>query len=490
MVEGIELRSRLRGSIHITENNTSSIECSIKSGIEKLGFRIDDVHIILNGKALCLNEIIEMIPTNSECILYLIHKCKTTSMVNFRIANPSSSKNQLVSIRSSCTVADLKDELVRLELNRKLPASSMKLITKGIKLDSKEVLGEYTGSNGSKPFPLMVMSDADSQLGENNKEVSVKVELPNKRSVSFDIRPNTPIEGVKVLLHNHFNAPQPHTFELYSSLTRQPLMNKVDDQVDSRLKQTILTTLTIADVILSIPKSSASKLSLFLLPACAMNINGVDLFVSSIQMLDRVFPVVKKTAATNKNTLADTLAAPSVPKLVAVPSAPRPSRPAAHPKEKKSKSRKGFAGLKRGFFTPEKKKKSKPVMVVNEEEDSREGTSKPSVKIALNFDDQMFLNSSPQSVCLSADSKHQRVNKKKEGSTSVSRSRRNKCQVCNKRLLAWDMAAGECRCGGVFCSRHTHFTAHDCAFDFATLEKEQLRSRSALPLSNQNFDHI
>jgi hypothetical protein len=44
----------------------------------------------------------------------------------------------------------------------------------------------------------------------------------------------------------------------------------------------------------------------------------------------------------------------------------------------------------------------------------------------------------------------------------------------------------------MFCHKHGHFMEHNCAFDFATYEKNQLRSKSTadIPLSSRNFTHI
>jgi hypothetical protein len=209
-----------------------------------------------------------------------------------------------------------------------------------------------------------------------------------------------------------------------------------------------------------------------------------------------------------------------------VDSAPRPSRPAAHPKERKSKSRKGFAGLKRGFFTPEKKKKPNSSQVESKEEpttlekavllnaaiaaDMKSNNEKEKEEEAsmvpptvLDFSEGIDEKESATVAVLHGTPPRGKIKQEKEEIKKVSKVSKvdscenghrfkQRCQVCHKRLLAWDLAAGECRCGGMFCHKHGHFMEHNCAFDFATYEKNQLRSKSTadIPLSSRNFTHI
>lgn len=554
----IKLCSRFRGSISIDVKDSDSFQENIKAGITKLGFSSEDVHLIFEGKVLTLDDEQKVVPmfdsSSPPPQIHLIHKCSTETMVQFRYSSKGSSSQQTISMKTCQTVLELKKELLksgRLELagNRVITSvQSMKLILKGKTLDSNELIGEYTGSQVIKPLPLLIMFSPDGLLGSQSDEVEVEVKLPNKKTISFDVRPNTSIIGVKMILHHHFNAPSPESFELFSACSRQPIMNQVSDSkhIEKVLKKTNsfmkkdLTTkedkevvkkdskinnkknvvidkdhqkkvseddgvMRIADVMMSVPytKGNVNKLSLLLVPTCSMNVNNINFLITTFQMLNTAFPTTPPSSSSSssakqqkklksENSSSSSVKNPTTTSVGTLDSniAPRPSRPAAHPKERKSKSRKGFAGLKRGFFTPEKKKK-KPAAVKLNIEDI------PSTeKVAAAIVDNPLKPTKLDFETAGSDLQNQQPDSSPPILKSVQSkgggSRRLRCQVCAKKLLPWDLAAGECRCGGVFCSRHGHFAAHNCAFDFASAEKEVLRSRfpSGLELSNRNYDAI
>ncbi|CAJ0584324.1 unnamed protein product, partial [Mesorhabditis spiculigera] len=51
-------------------------------------------------------------------------------------------------------------------------------------------------------------------------------------------------------------------------------------------------------------------------------------------------------------------------------------------------------------------------------------------------------------------------------------AKKNRCQECKKRV---GLTGFSCRCGGMYCAEHRYDNAHDCKFDYKTMEREQLR---------------
>ena len=56
--------------------------------------------------------------------------------------------------------------------------------------------------------------------------------------------------------------------------------------------------------------------------------------------------------------------------------------------------------------------------------------------------------------------------------TSVTKPRKNRCQICNKK---YGLIPFECKCGGKFCTQHRYTDSHNCEFDHLSLERERLR---------------
>jgi len=50
-----------------------------------------------------------------------------------------------------------------------------------------------------------------------------------------------------------------------------------------------------------------------------------------------------------------------------------------------------------------------------------------------------------------------------------------RCLSCNKKV---GLLGFQCRCGFVFCGQHRYADAHECAFDYKTFEREQLRLKN------------
>jgi hypothetical protein len=49
----------------------------------------------------------------------------------------------------------------------------------------------------------------------------------------------------------------------------------------------------------------------------------------------------------------------------------------------------------------------------------------------------------------------------------------NTCQTCKKKIGLLDTTL-KCKCGGVFCTTHRHFTKHSCDYDYKNGEKIKL----------------
>lgn len=47
------------------------------------------------------------------------------------------------------------------------------------------------------------------------------------------------------------------------------------------------------------------------------------------------------------------------------------------------------------------------------------------------------------------------------------------------------LAGFPCRCGGLYCGEHRYDTAHDCTFDYKTMEREELRKNNPVVVSEK-----
>ncbi|CAD5211864.1 unnamed protein product [Bursaphelenchus xylophilus] len=64
----------------------------------------------------------------------------------------------------------------------------------------------------------------------------------------------------------------------------------------------------------------------------------------------------------------------------------------------------------------------------------------------------------------------------------VSSKKTNRCQVCKKRV---GLTGFPCRCGGLYCGEHRYDSAHDCQFDYKTVEREELRKNNPVVVSEK-----
>ncbi|KHJ79156.1 AN1-like Zinc finger [Oesophagostomum dentatum] len=58
----------------------------------------------------------------------------------------------------------------------------------------------------------------------------------------------------------------------------------------------------------------------------------------------------------------------------------------------------------------------------------------------------------------------------------------NRCQVCKKRV---GLTGFTCRCGGLYCGEHRYDQAHNCSFDYKTMEREEIRKNNPVVVSDK-----
>lgn len=58
----------------------------------------------------------------------------------------------------------------------------------------------------------------------------------------------------------------------------------------------------------------------------------------------------------------------------------------------------------------------------------------------------------------------------------------NRCHMCNKRV---GLTGFTCRCGGLYCGEHRYDQAHNCSFDYKTMEREELRKNNPVIVSDK-----
>ncbi|KAK0425808.1 hypothetical protein QR680_009397 [Steinernema hermaphroditum] len=63
------------------------------------------------------------------------------------------------------------------------------------------------------------------------------------------------------------------------------------------------------------------------------------------------------------------------------------------------------------------------------------------------------------------------------GAAPPASKKANRCHTCNKRV---GLTGFQCRCGGMYCSTHRYDTAHDCTFDYKSMEREEIRKNNPI----------
>jgi len=69
-----------------------------------------------------------------------------------------------------------------------------------------------------------------------------------------------------------------------------------------------------------------------------------------------------------------------------------------------------------------------------------------------------------------------------DAAVSTAKNKPNRCQVCKKRV---GLTGFPCRCGGLYCGEHRYDTAHDCQFDYKTIEREEIRKNNPVVVSEK-----
>lgn len=58
----------------------------------------------------------------------------------------------------------------------------------------------------------------------------------------------------------------------------------------------------------------------------------------------------------------------------------------------------------------------------------------------------------------------------------------NRCHMCKKKV---GLTGFTCRCGGLYCGEHRYDQAHDCSFDYKTMEREEIRKNNPVVVSDK-----
>lgn len=58
----------------------------------------------------------------------------------------------------------------------------------------------------------------------------------------------------------------------------------------------------------------------------------------------------------------------------------------------------------------------------------------------------------------------------------------NRCHMCKKRV---GLTGFSCRCGGLYCGDHRYDQAHNCQFDYKTMEREAIRKNNPVVVSDK-----
>ncbi|KAJ1372621.1 hypothetical protein KIN20_034815 [Parelaphostrongylus tenuis] len=66
--------------------------------------------------------------------------------------------------------------------------------------------------------------------------------------------------------------------------------------------------------------------------------------------------------------------------------------------------------------------------------------------------------------------------------TAATVKKANRCQMCKKRV---GLTGFTCRCGGLYCGEHRYDQAHNCSFDYKTMEREEIRKNNPVVVSDK-----
>jgi len=92
-------------------------------------------------------------------------------------------------------------------------------------------------------------------------------------------------------------------------------------------------------------------------------------------------------------------------------------------------------------------------------------------------DSAASLSTSGSSASLNAT-----VNSTGDASSTPPLKKPNRCNECKKRV---GLTGFQCRCGGLFCSEHRYDSAHNCTFDYKTMEREEIAKNNPKIISEK-----
>ena len=70
---------------------------------------------------------------------------------------------------------------------------------------------------------------------------------------------------------------------------------------------------------------------------------------------------------------------------------------------------------------------------------------------------------------------------------SEKKPKKKRCLICNKK---YGLIPFECTCGGQFCINHRYTDAHNCPFDYKSLERDRLRQNNPVIIQDKVTDRI
>jgi hypothetical protein len=92
------------------------------------------------------------------------------------------------------------------------------------------------------------------------------------------------------------------------------------------------------------------------------------------------------------------------------------------------------------------------------------------------------LSSSSSSASLAIETALGEPSTSGSDASPMAKSKPSRCQVCKKRV---GLTGFPCRCGGLYCGEHRYDTAHDCQFDYKSIEREEIRKNNPVVVSEK-----
>jgi hypothetical protein len=113
----------------------------------------------------------------------------------------------------------------------------------------------------------------------------------------------------------------------------------------------------------------------------------------------------------------------------------------------------------------------------------REAVAKANdAELAAKFESAVAAQTPSISASSSAVSLEAQDGNGSDSSSAPSAKKPNRCQMCKKRV---GLTGFPCRCGGLYCGEHRYDTAHNCTFDYKTMEREEIRKNNPVVVSEK-----